>query len=220
MSHLGGFSLVFEVNITTKIDMETASFFPPYLHFGSLEIAQTLVTSVAGTVLFILYVLIYRWYKGKGSNNLFVQATDALWEGLFTFFQGIDPLLSKKVIMLVVFLFTYILRSNLFGLIGDMFALVWPWLHHYFRPVTSDIYFNAALALLCVAGSLAFGFKRNGLHFIEKYVPWKGFGIIPKVNSIGTLLLKPFDILIGLFIGFVEAIGEVAKVLSLSLRLF
>ncbi len=200
--------------------METASFFPHYLYFGNLQIAQTLITSIAGTILFVIFVLVYRAFKTRNINNLYVQGVDTMWEWLFTFFQGIDPHLSRKVIMLVVFLFTYILRSNLLGLLGDMFALVLPWLHQYFRPVTSDVYFNGALALLCVGGSLAFGFRHNGLHFIEKYIPWKWFGIIPKVNSIGTLLLKPFDILIGLFIGFIEAIGEVAKVLSLSLRLF
>lgn len=200
--------------------MESVSFFPHYLQFGALHISQTLLTSLAGTVLFILFVLVYRILKARGSVGLFIQAVDALWEGLFTFFQGIDEKLSPRVIMLVVFLFTYILWSNLFGLFGDMFAYVVPWLHHYFRPVTSDVYFNWALAVVCVLGSLAFGFKRNGLHFIEKYIPWKGFGIVPKVNSIGTLIAKPFDIGIGLFIGLVEALGEVAKILSLSLRLF
>lgn len=200
--------------------MESVSFFPHYLTFGNLHIAQTLLTSLAGTILFVIFVLTYRILKANGSTGLFVQWVEALREWLFDFFQGIDTHLSPKVIMLVVFLFTYILRSNLFGLLGDMFAYVIPWLHHYFRPVTSDVYFNGALALLCVLGSLAFGFKRNGLHFIEKYIPWRGFGIIPKVDSISTLLLKPFDVLIGLFIGLVEAIWEVAKVLSLSLRLF
>ncbi len=200
--------------------METASFFPHYLQFWHVQVAQTLLTSIAGTLLFVIFVIAYRTLKVRKADSLFVQAVDTGWEGLFTFFQGIDPHLSKKVVMLVVFLFTYILWSNLFGLLGDMFALVLPWLHHYFRPVTSDVYFNGALALLCVSASLAFGFRRNWLHFIEKYIPWKWFGIVPKVNSITTLLLKPFDILIGLFIGLVEAIGEVAKVLSLSLRLF
>ncbi len=200
--------------------MESVSFFPHYLTFGNLQVAQTLLTSLAGTILFVIFVLTYRILKANGSTGLFVQWVEALREWLFDFFQGIDTHLSPKVIMLVVFLFTYILRSNLFGLLGDMFAYVIPWLHHYFRPVTSDVYFNGALALLCVLGSLAFGFKRNGLHFIEKYIPWRGFGIIPKVDSISTLLLKPFDVLIGLFIGLVEAIWEVAKVLSLSLRLF
>ncbi len=94
--------------------METVSFFPHYITFGQLQIAQTLLTSIAGTLLFALFVMVYRVLKARGSTGLFVQGVDALWEGLFTFFQGIDEHLSPRVIMLVVFLFTYILRSNLF----------------------------------------------------------------------------------------------------------
>jgi F0F1-type ATP synthase membrane subunit a len=69
-------------------------------------------------------------------------------------------------------------------------------------------------------GSIIFGFKTNGMHYIEKYIAYKGIGIVPKVNSIGTALAKVFDIIIGLFIGLIELVGELSKMLSLSLRLF
>jgi F-type H+-transporting ATPase subunit a len=35
-----------------------------------------------------------------------------------------------------------------------------------------------------------------------------------------SYILKPLDVLVGLFIGLIELVGEIAKVLSLSLRLF
>ncbi|MEI6773574.1 MAG: hypothetical protein WCL18_01815 [bacterium] len=60
------------------------------------------------------------------------------------------------------------------------------------------------MAVVCVVGSIVFGFKRNGIHYIEKYIGYKGIGIVPKVNSIGTFIGKIFDIIVGLFIGIIE----------------
>jgi F-type H+-transporting ATPase subunit a len=72
---------------------------------------------------------------------------------------------------------------------------------------------------MCVIGSIIYGFRVNGFHYIEKYIPYKGMGIVT-VTKWYHWLLKPLDIAVGLFIGLIELIGEVAKILSLSLRLF
>lgn len=104
-------------------------------------------------------------------------------------------------------------------MIGDRFVLVIPSLHDYFRPVGTDIYFNFLLAGICVIGSIVYGFITNGFHYIEKYIPYKWMGIV-EGNKRYHIVLKPLDILVWLFIGLIELIGEVAKVLSLSLRLF
>ena len=119
----------------------------------------------------------------------------------------------------VLFVFFYILWINLVGLFGDFFVLVIPARHAYFRPVSTDLYFNLLLAGICVVGSVLFGFYKHGFHYIEKYIPYKGMGIV-KGTSVIAILLKPFDIIIGLFIGLIELVGEIAKILSLSLRLF
>jgi F0F1-type ATP synthase membrane subunit a len=58
-------------------------------------------------------------------------------------------------------LFFYILWNNLFGLFIDLFATVIPTLHHYLRPVTTDIIFNAMLAVFGVLWALAYGFKTH-----------------------------------------------------------
>ena len=128
--------------------------------------------------------------------------------------------MNSKLVGFIVFIFFYILRSNLVGLIGDLVVLVVPTLHHYFRPVSTDLFFNMVIAWFCVVGTFVYGFQRNGFSYIKKYIPYTWFGIVPQVDSVITALLKPFDVLIGLFIGMVEFLWEVAKILSLSLRLF
>ena len=128
--------------------------------------------------------------------------------------------MGKNVLMIVLFVFTYILRNNLIGLFGDWFALVRPDLHHVFRPVAADLTFNVLLAAVCVFGSLGYGFYLHGFHFIEKFIPYKGMGIVEKVTGVSSFFLKILDIGIGLFVGLLEPIGEFVRVISLSMRLF
>lgn len=141
-------------------------------------------------------------------------------ESITKFFQELGENIPLKVIKIVVFVFIYILWCNLVGLIGDLFVLSAPGLHSYFRPVSTDVFFNMVLAFAAVAGAMIYGFKKNGFRYIQKYVGYKGLGIVHKVTGVGSFIGKIFDIVIGLFIGLIEFIGEVARVLSLSLRLF
>lgn len=79
--------------------------------------------------------------------------------------------------------------------------------------------FNLVLAAACVIGSIIYGFSSHGWHYLEHYFPYKGVGIVPKVTGPVTAFFKIFDIIIGLFVGLIEFIGEFSKMLSLSLRL-
>ncbi|MEI8252829.1 MAG: hypothetical protein WCG25_03655 [bacterium] len=44
------------------------------------------------------------------------------------------------------------------------------------------------MAIVCVVGSIIFGFQKNGFRYIEKYIAYKGIGIVPKVDSIGSFI--------------------------------
>jgi len=150
-----------------------------------------------------------------------VNLVDMWVEWIMKFFQDIGgENIPFSLIKIVVFLFLYILRSNIRWLIGDLFVLVTPSFEGFFRPVSTDLFFNLTLAIVCVVGSIVFGFKKNGVHYIEKYIGYKWIGIVPKVNSVGTFIGKIFDIIVGLFIGLIEFVWELARMLSLSLRLF
>lgn len=200
--------------------MEAVSFLPIYTKIAGIEVSQTLLASILGTVLFFLFVLIYNIRKQKNPHNKFVNLIDTGIEEIMGFFHELWWHVPFKIIKFVVFIFIYILRSNVIGLVGDMFVLVAPSTHTFFRPVSTDVFFNMAIALVCVVWSIVYGFKKNWPHYIEKYVGYKWLWIVPKVTGIGTFLGKIFDVIIWLFIGIIEFVWEVAKVLSLSLRLF
>jgi len=206
--------------------MQLPSMFPEVaVHIGNLPLTQTLVTSFASLILFILFVAIFNFIKTKNDESVLVVLIEMALEEIDKFFGSVSDKVPKAAKIYVLFLFVYILWNNLFGLFVDLFATVIPTLHHYVRPVTTDITFNAVLAIFWVLWALWYGFKTHGLHFVERYVPLKWVGIAgDKPQSFPKFLLwlivKFLDILLGLFIGLLEFIGEFTKMLSLTLRLF
>ena len=204
--------------------MQIPWMFPEYIEIAWFNFSQTLLTSALSLVIFLFFAFVYNKLKAKNEANGFVAIVDMLIETMDDFFGSVSDKIPTSVKTYILFLFVYILWNNLFGLVLDMFATVVPSLHHNFRPVSTDIYFNAMLAVFGVIWSIVYGFQNNGLHFVERYIPLKGFGIAwerpkgPKI--ILWIIVKILDILLGLFIWFLEFIWEFTKVLSLTLRLF
>lgn len=186
-----------------------------------IVISQTLITSFFATLFFLIVALIYKFIKNKNDQNLFVNSVDMIIEGLVDFFEDISwKTLSKKVIVPIVFLFFYISWVNIFWAFWDLFALSIPTLHEYFRPIASDAIFNFILAIFFVLWAIAYGFYKHWFKFIKKYVPINWIWLIDEVNWVGSFFVKVADIIIALFVGLLEFIWELAKVISLSLRLF
>ena len=206
--------------------MPSISFIPEYLiHIGQISLSPTTITSIIGMLIFSLLIALYTFFRGVQPQHILVHTIDMIIESLMDFYARVAPKLPYSLIATIVFIFVFIVRNNLIWLLGDFFVIALPEslqhaLHPFFRPASTDIYFNMTLAMMCVIGSIFYGFQTHGFHYIKKYIPYRGFGIVPKVYNFTTAIMKVFDIIIGLFIGLIEVLWEVAKVLSLSLRLF
>jgi len=88
-----------------------------------------------------------------------------------------------------------------------------------FRGGTADINMTLALAVMAVIGANLFGvFSLGAWKTFNKYVNLKALGQIgKKIRKDPTIILvAPITFFVGLF----EIIGEVAKIASLSFRLF
>lgn len=197
------------------------SVFPHYVHILWVDISQSLIASFIGTLTFAIFTIIYYHQKHTNPHTHFVQIVDTLYEKIYEFLGEIGwKSVSPTGITFSVGVFLYILWNNLIGLFGDMIVLVWPDAHHYFRPVTTDIMFNAILAVAAVVWALIYGFSKHWFHFIKKYIPIHWMGIVPKVTKWWMVLTKLLDILLWLVIGLIEIAWELWRMLSLSLRLF
>ncbi len=97
---------------------------------------------------------------------------------------------GMKFFPFVFSLFMFILVANLWG----MFP--------YFFTVTAQIIVTFALAITVILTVIIYGFRKNGLHFFNLFVP----SGVPKV-------ILPFVVLI-------EVLSFVSRPISLSIRLF
>lgn len=194
-------------------------------HLGSFPITNAYVNSSIVTVLFIVFALSLNKQLKKVPGKL-QSGFEVVLEFLLGYFDGVtgNREKSKRFLPLVGTLFLFVLCSNWFGLVpGNGTLGIWETVHGevelvpVLRSAGSDLNLTVAMALLSVIGSHLMGIMTLGF-----FVHWNKF------IQIGTIWkavksLKPVAILVALvefIVGFIELFSEVAKVVSLSLRLF
>ena len=194
---------------------------------GSFPITNSLLnTWLVVIILLVVSVVLRSKLKQipKGIQNIFeiiVEAGINLCDSVTN-----DHKKSMKVFPIVFTFFILILINNWMGLlpgIGSIGFIETQGGHSafipFFRGGTADLNTTLALALIAVIGSNVFGvIAVGGWKYFNKFVNLKALGRIPfeikKDPSI--LIVNPIKFMVGL----VEIIGEVAKVASLSFRLF
>jgi F-type H+-transporting ATPase subunit a len=183
--------------------------------FGPFVITSS--TMMAFLAMFVFIFLAFKVSKFKMIPNFFQHLTEILVEFLVTFVGQIVGSREKGLLLLpyVGSVFAYILFSNLSALIPVINGLEWHG-HHMFTPSTADFNTTFALALASVVIVHIVSISKGGLfshlgHFIQVKPIIDGFK-----KSFGEGMLG----IIHFFVGLIEVIGEVAKVISLSLRLF
>jgi len=122
---------------------------------------------------------------------------------------------TLRFLPIVGSLFFFILLSNWLGLIPGTGSIT---VGHsmLLRPANSDLNLTAAMALVAVFSSHLFGFISVGVFtHINKFIQIGSF-----IKSLKKGPIAIFTAFIELFVGLLEIISEMAKVVSLSLRLF
>lgn len=179
--------------------------------------------------LFIFFLLIL-WYR-KFKNSSFMVFFEMIFEKVYDFFEDILGLEEKRWTKIyVTVLFFVILLSNLLGVFMELLIPIFGHsLEELVTIPTADINFNVAMALVWVIIVLYEQFKFLWVwKALYEYVPvlWKNYipyerGNLNKFIDIPVfLLVKVFDIIISMFLWVLEIIGHLAKIISLSFRLF
>jgi len=162
---------------------------------------------------------------------------DTGYEKAFNFFSSIMGEEEKMIVKsYVVILFFVILFSNLLSVVLELFSpLFWVSetgefiVYNFIWMPSTNVNFNIALAAFSILVVLFVQFDKQGfLHFFYNFFPIFGKNYI-KLSREGKsqfvyfvlfVFVKIFDILISLFLWFLEIISFLAKIISLSLRLF
>ncbi|MDP2684860.1 MAG: F0F1 ATP synthase subunit A [bacterium] len=210
-----------------EVAHEVTLFAEPIFNIGGFNVTNSLINSWAVVlILVIMAVVIGRSIKRipKGIQNAF----EIVIEGAMDMADSVtgNREKTKKIFPFVFIVFLFILLNNWLGLVPGIGSIGFIESGHgesifvpFFRGGTADLNTTLALALCAVIGSNIFGIVMIGAwkHF-NKFVNLKALAEIPKkIRKEPTIaLVNP----IKFFVGLIEIIGEVAKVASLSFRLF
>jgi F-type H+-transporting ATPase subunit a len=210
-----------------EVSHEVTIYAEPIFHIGNFQVTNSLLTSwlVVFIVLVVSLVIRLKLKKIPGKlQNVF----EVLLEGALSLVDQVtnDRKISNKIFPLVFTLFVFILINNWLGLLpvlGSMGLIVTEGAHSAFVPFlrsgTADINTTLALGIMVVLGSNIFGVMVVGL--------WKTFNKYVNISALWSILTKAYKdptVLViapvNFFVGVLELIGEMAKIASLSLRLF
>lgn len=183
---------------------------------GNFKIVNSTMMILFITLLFFLvYLFITRKTQEKPSKAQ--SFLEILYESIASFIDQITGSRSKSEIILPVIatLFVFLGVSNLIGLIPGLTSITIGEAP-LFRSPTADFNLTFVLALGAVVGIQIVSMQKNGFFgYLGQYFK---FGHM--IRSFKQGLQQGMISLIDFGIGLLDIVGELAKILSLSLRLF
>lgn len=205
--------------------------------FGNFYLTNTLTTLIVADIIIILLALTVRNSIRKGGliPTGIAGAFEALVEALYNMAESTAGRYAKIIFPWFATIMIVVLVSNWMGLIPGMEAI--GFLHHtetdghavmtlapgvealthekgeyavvpWFRGMSTDLNFTAALALLAVIATQVVGFQTQGWRYIYRFF------------NVTTLFKKPFFGAMDFIVSLLELISEFSKILSFAFRLF
>ena len=196
----------------------------PIFQIGSLPVTNAMLNAWIATVFFVLVAFVASRRTSlvpRGVHNVI----EALIAGLLDQVQKVteDRKRAKAFFPLVATIFLFVLVSNWMGLIPGTGSIGIYGLMHgemelipLFRPATSDLNLTLAIAVLSVVVTHIAGTRVLGVaSHVSKFFNIRGVFRAVRKGPMAIVVAG-----IEFFVGLLEVIGEFAKTLSLSLRLF
>lgn len=191
---------------------------------GPLPITNSMVNGWLAVGFFIGIAILI-----KNKNNLIPKGFQNVIEFLVEFLLNeVEKIAGsrKKAVQffpLVSTIFFFILFSNWLGLLPGTGSIgVWGHMHGkielipLLRPAASDVNLTLAIALFSILTTHFVGLRSIGVaSHISKFFNFRGIVRALKKGPIAIMVA-----VIELGVGLIEIVGEIAKVVSLSLRLF
>ncbi len=185
-------------------------------NIGSFVVTNTMMNVWLALIVFlILGIFLRRSLSLRPSKlqNFLEYALEAVL-GIFDQVTG-DRKKTIKFLPVVGTIFFFVLVSNWIGLLPGIGSITYGH-KELFRPANTDLNLTVVMALVAVIGSHIMGLFTVGVFtHIGKYIQIGGI-----VKSLKKGPIAIFSSLIEFMVGLLEIVSEMAKVLSLSLRLF
>lgn len=211
----------------TETGHEHTLFAEPIFQLGPVTVTNSLFTSWLALVVIMIIALAFRAQLSVVPKKL-QNIIEMVMEKFLEIFDAVTGSREQsiKLAPFVMSFFVLILINNWLGLIpgvGSIGQIVShdghdtfiPWL----RGGTADLNTTLALASIAVVASHIFGVVAVGIwNYFNKFINLKALLEIPKkvIKDPTIIIINPIKV----FVGLIEIIGEVAKIASLSFRLF
>jgi F-type H+-transporting ATPase subunit a len=206
-----------------ELKHEQTLYAEPVFHVGSFPVTNALITSWVTVLIIVILAFALRLSLKKIPGKL-QHIFEIFIEGAFSVGDQVtnDRKITEKVFPIAACVFFFVLINNWLGIMPFMaFGIV----EHgntfipFLRSGTADLNTTLAIAVISVIGSNIFGiFIIGGWKMLNKYINLKALGsIFTKIRKDPVVILvAPITFAVGL----IEVVGEMAKIASLSLRLF
>jgi len=181
----------------------------PIFHIGSFMVTNTLLMAWA-IILFLVIIAFVTQKKLKMIPGKLQNVVEMIIEGLLDFMESVtqDRSQAKKFFPLVATIFIFVILGNWLEVVPGL-GTIGIWEEHnghqvlipFIRSTAADLNITLAIAIISVVSTHIFGIM--GIGFFKhwgKFISFKG----------------PIEF----FVGILELISEVAKMISFSFRLF
>ena len=219
----------------------------PIFHIGSFAVTNALFTAWIVMIILIIASLIatrrYPKHIETAENRELVPSgfgnfVEWVIAGLYGLAESVAGKWAKTFFPIVMTIFLFVIISNWTGLLPGVGTIGWMEHPHsvenhghvakgifmtaepaasseegvfivpFFRAPSTDLNFTLALALVAVGLSQYFGIKTQKLGYFKKFINFSGF----KQGVMMGLIM--------VFVGLLELIAEIARIISFSFRLF
>lgn len=181
-------------------------------HIGHIEIRNTMLMAWLAMITLIIIGLMVRSTGYKLVPGRFQAAVELVISGLFDLFASVvnDDRLARKFFPMIATMFIFIVVGNWMGIFPGVGSITIAGMHNghaadipLFRSMNADVNMTLAIALIAMACVQFFGMSELGIY---------GYS--------SKFLVAPWKDPIGAFVGILEMIGELSKVISFTFRLF
>ncbi|OGE79334.1 MAG: hypothetical protein A2751_05090 [Candidatus Doudnabacteria bacterium RIFCSPHIGHO2_01_FULL_46_14] len=196
----------------------------PIFNIGSFPVFNTFINSSIVLVLFMIVGVVLRKKTAEIPDKI-QNFAESILEVILGYMDQVTRDRRKSLLFLPIVgtLFLFILISNWIGLLPGIGSIGRHLIMHgevqlvpLFRPANTDLNMTLAMAVLTIVmthvfGIIAVGFFRYANKFIKLGDIWKSF----RKGGMSIMVA-----VIEFFVGIIEIFSEIAKMVSLSLRLF
>lgn len=191
----------------------------PIFHLGSFAVTNSLLVGVIVMIILVSVSLVISRRQLAEVPQGFQNFIEVIIEGALTFIESVtgNREQAKRFMPLTATIFFFVLLSNWIGLLPGVGTIGINEVHNghtilvpFLRSASADLNATLAIALISVFGTQLFGIITLGF-----------FKHASKYINLGSLIKHfSFQNVIMFFVGLLELVSEVAKVVSFSFRLF